>query len=207
MRLVGIMLACGLLMAQERDFLNSQEVEQLRLIQEPNARLQLYAGYAKARLDMVDSLLAQKRDGRSRLIHQTLEDFTRILDAMDMVTDDALKRKVDVTEGIQLLLPLQKGWIERLKKVESSEPEDLARYEFQLRQAIASAEDSLELNSEDLAARGREVVEKVAEEKKAREAAMRPEELAERKEQEKKEEEKKRKAPTLLRKGEAVKPK
>lgn len=198
---LGLVVALGML-AQERDFLTEMEVDQLRLVQEPAARLQLYASFANTRLDMLESLLGSKKEGRSRLIQQTLEDYNKIIDAMDTVADDALKRKVDISMGISAIVPQQKIMVGRLKQVQQKAPADLDRYEFALKQAVSATEDSLELNAEDLASRGKEIETKVAEEKEKREAMMGTKDLEEKKEAEKKEEEGKRKRPTLLRKGE-----
>lgn len=202
--LLVILLASTVGWAQERDFLTEAEVVKLREIQEPNLRLQLYALFAKTRLDQIESLLSQKGEKRARLLFQTLEDYTKILDAMDTVADDGLKRGVDLSEGIKAIVPQQKEWLARLQKVESSEPADVDRYQFQLRSALETTKDSLELNQDDLTARAAEVKGKEAEEKAARKAMMSPEEAKERKAEEAKaaEDTKKAKRPTLLRKGE-----
>jgi len=71
-----------------------------------------------------------------------------------------------------------------------------------LDQAIMATEDSLELATEDLKTRSKEIDAKDTKERRDREAAMRPEEVETRKQAEKKEVEQKKKVPTLRRPGE-----
>src|SRR5579862_2449961 len=74
----------------QRDFLTSAETDQLREIQEPNLRLQLYTKFALLRMDQIEQMVANSKPGRATFIHDLLEDYARIVDAMDTVADDAL---------------------------------------------------------------------------------------------------------------------
>lgn len=193
------------LAGQERDFLTGDEVGQVRLVQERNERLQLYMLFAKQRMDQVESLLKREKAGRSILIHDLLEQYTKIIEAADTVTDDALKRKVDVALGVKALAEAEKGLLARLEKVRDAKPKDVARYELVLETAIETTKDSFELAQEDLAGRGQSVIDRDAREKKERDALLSVKEQDEKKVSEKKETESqsKRKAPTLRKKGEA----
>ena len=191
------------LAAQQRDFLTNDEVEQIRLVQEPNARLGVYVQFARTRIDQITQLAANEKAGRSALIHDLLEDYTKIVEAMDAVADDALARKVDIAAGIRAASAGEKEMLAALKKMVDAKPKDFARYSFVLDDAIQTTADSLELNEQDLAQRTGAVTEKEKRDKIEREASMTPAEVAERKSDDKKGSPPKKKAPTLRRPGEA----
>lgn len=209
MRALLCLLILPLLAAQEKDFLTGDEVDQVRLVQDRNDRLQLYMHFAKQRVDQVESLLKREKAGRSILVHDLLEEYTKIIEAADMVTDDALKRKVDVALGVKALAGAEKDLLARLEKVREAAPKDMGRYELALETAIETTKDSFELAQEDLAARGQGVIDRDAREKKERDALLSTKEQKEKAVAEKKETEEKgkRKAPTLRRKGEVAPPK
>ena len=192
--------------AQERDFLTADEADQVREAQDPNERMKLYIHFAKQRLDLLQQLVNKEKAGRSALIHDTLEDYTRIIEAIDTVADDALKRKVPIDVGIGFVASSEKELLESLNKVEAMQLKDRARYDFALKSAIETTQDSAELSTQDLSTRQSEVVAKAAKEKKDREALMPVKEVEQKKTAEKKETENKRPAPTLRRKGEAPAP-
>jgi hypothetical protein len=195
------LVAVGSLWA-ERDFLTADEADQVRLAQDPNDRLKLYIYFARQRLNVAQHVLGKEKEGRSILVHDALEDFSQIIDAIDTVADDALKRKLNVTEGMAAVAAGEKELLAGLEKIQDSQPKDMARYEFVLKQAIETARDSIEGSQEDLNARAAAIQAKQEKENKEREAMMQPKDLEAKKAEEKKAAETKRKAPTLYRKGE-----
>jgi hypothetical protein len=208
-RSIALTILCGVIPAAwgQRDFLTADEVDQVRLAQEPNMRLQLYLTFAAQRLALIEQAVAEEKAGRSKLIHDLLEDYTKIVEAIDTVSDDALKRKLNIGEGIKAVADQNRAMLARLEKVRESEPKDLSRYEFVLDQAIETTRDSAELAAEDLSKRSADVEVRAKKEVEQREENMRPEEVKAKREAETKAAETKRKAPTLRRKGEVVKPK
>ena len=192
--------------AQTRDFLTADEVDRVReTAPDPNARLNLYAQFAKLRVDLIQSTLAKEKAGRSIFVHDTLEDYTRIIETIDTVIEDALKRDKDITESMGAVTSAEKGLLEVLEKIQQDRPPDLARYAFVLASAIETTRDSIELSEQDLATRKKDVVSKAAQEKKQREDLMTPEDAKKRREESKKtadtETQQKRKIPSLRRKG------
>jgi hypothetical protein len=190
--------------AQQRDFLTPAEADQLREVQEPNERLKLYSKWALLRLDQVESMISGNKPGRATFIHDLLEDYGRIIEAMDAVADDALRRKLSLDIGIAALTVSEKDMMARLQKIRDAKPKDLARYEFVLTEAIESTQDSLELNQADLPGRAAAVAAKEEKEKEERRATMTPAEVAADKTEEKKTAAPTRKAPTLRRPGETL---
>jgi hypothetical protein len=209
MKLLTLCLMLSAAAAPQREFLDATEIAQIREAQEPNQRLQLYAGFSKARIDIVRSLLAKDKPGRSATIHDVLGEYCKILDAIDTVADDAIARHIDVQAGLSAVADVEKKALPLLQQVLDSKPKDLDRYDFALQQAIDTTSDSLDAAQEDLGKRTEEVKERVEKEKQERMESMSPVEreakqAADQKAAEKRaeDEQKQKKAPTLYRPGE-----
>jgi hypothetical protein len=142
------------------------------------------------------------------MVRELLEDYTQIIDAIDTVSDDALKRKVDISVGVTAVADAEKKMIAILQKIEDSQPHDLEMYEIALKDAIGNTTDSLETTQQDLGRRTEVVTAKAAEEKKKIQSETTPERVKEQKVEDAKADlgtdgKPKRKPPTLYKPGEA----
>ncbi len=191
--------------AQQRDYLTADEVDQIREAQEPNARLLLYVHFAKERIAEIQKFLSKEKAGRSALIHDALEDYTRIIEAIDTVSDDALRRKVALDVGMKAVADAEKEMLATLNKIEESDAKDLPRFEFALKAAIDTTSDSEELSQEDLKTRATGLAAQDIKEKEEKQAALGTKEKEEKKTADNtdtKDGKPKRKAPSLYKPGE-----
>jgi hypothetical protein len=191
----------------QRDFLRADEIDLLREAQDPNIRLPLYVRFAKERVSLIQQYASKEKAGRATLIRETHEDYTKIIDAIDTVTDDALRRGKAVELGLGFVSSGERDMLGALRKLAKSAPSDMAIYKFSLDQAIGATSDSLDLALDDLGSRSADLKANDDKERKAREAVSSPEQTAAKQAQEKKDAESQKKVPTLRRPGEAAPPK
>jgi hypothetical protein len=191
---------------KKRDYLTTDEANQIRNIQEPNARVALYLHFAKQRVDQITQLMEKEKPGRAALVHDLLEDYTNIMDAIADVTDDGLHRRLDLSKGYSAIASDAKTNLELLQKIEDSQPKDIERFDFVLKDAIDATTQSYadaKLSPEE---RKEQMADQQKREKAAELANMTPEEAAAQKAADAKKAAEKKKAPTLLRPGEALPP-
>jgi len=196
-------------MFAQREFLTNDEIEKIREAQEPNLRLKLYVLFARQRVDQLQQQIAKDKKGRSLIVRQLLEDYSLIIDAIDTVSDDALKRKVDISVGVAAVAEAEKKLIPILQKIEDSQPHDLDMFDVALKDAIGNTTDSLDNTQQDLGLRREVVTAKAEEEKKKVESLTSRDELKQQKAEDAKADltkdedgQPKRKPPTLYKPGE-----
>jgi hypothetical protein len=202
-RILLLAMLCVAPVAAQRDFLTADEVDQLREAQAPDDRIKLYLLFARQRVDQVTQLCAKEKAGRSILIHDTLDQYTKIIEAIDTVVDDALARKRTVT-GLPALAKTERELLTKLEKVGEIQSADKERFQFSLEQAIDATRDSAELSDVDVKERAREVDEKERQIEKQREAMSAPDRKSEKTDDQKKADASPKKKPSLLKPGETL---
>jgi hypothetical protein len=200
----AVCLAAVCLAQEDRDFLTPDEEAQIREAQEPNERLATYIRFAKQRIDLVENYLAKEKAGRSIFIHNALEDYSHMIEAIDTVSDDALRRHREIEKGLLLVLNAEKEFLDKLDKIQEANPKDVERYKFVLTEAIDTTSDSRETNIADSKQRSTQLATADEKEKKAREAMMPSKEVKSRKKEAEAQDpnEQKKKIPSLYRPGE-----
>jgi hypothetical protein len=215
--LLGFLVCSWALPGQDlvghEDFLTDHETDLIRVTQEPNARIIQYLEFARLRLELVKQKLAggSTRSNRSIDVHRNLEQFGSIIDAVDLVIDDAVIRGVDVTKGIETLSKQGSVFLADLAKITENPSEDHWRYKFVLENAVEITEDTIELAQGDLAERKKalDTADEAAAEKRLETMTpARREEVTEiKQEEQRKDEERQKKRPTLRKPGEPAKSK
>ncbi len=207
-----LLLAAAVAGQTTRDFLTDDEIDQIKEAQEPNARLLCYLKFARLRLELIKQALAAEKAGRSKLIHNNLEDYTHIVEAMDSVVDDALARKTDVQKSVALMAEKEKEFLAALKELDAKPAKDRYLFDFAMKDALETTQDSLDESQNDLKARMERVTSDDTRDKKKRESMMsaadQEQKKAEAKQAQAEDDKAKNapKAPTLRRKGEAPVP-
>jgi hypothetical protein len=214
--LLGFLVCSWALPGQDlvghEDFLTDHETDLIRVAQEPNARIIQYLEFARLRLELVKQKLAgRERTNSSIDMHRNLEQFGSIIDAVDLVIDDAVIRGVDVTKGIETLSKQGSVFLADLAKISENPRKDHWRYKFVLENAVEITEDTIELAQGDLAERKKalDTADEAAAEKRLETMTpARREEVTEiKQEEQRKDEERQKKRPTLRKPGEPAKSK
>lgn len=206
--LVSLPLPAQDFLSGGRDFLTNHEADLIREHQEPNDRIEQYLEFARLRIELVRQALLREDPGRSKLIHRNVNEYGRIIEAIDMVVDDAAADEVDLSKSLTLLAEREKEYLAALEQIQEKPADDHWAYEFVLEDAVEITRDSMELALEDLGDRGRRILEAEEKEKERQRTLMTPERRkdVEKVEKKVKAEKKKQesKAPTLLKPGESL---
>ena len=143
---------CGA--TQHRDPLNNKEIDEMREAADyPNKRLELMAGFARARLATIAQLQADPKAAKDRpmQIHDLLQDFTSLLDEIDDNIDMYGSHKTDMRKGLKLVIEADSEWQLQLRKLKEQSPrEELEQYSFVLGNASEAARDTADSARKEL---------------------------------------------------------
>jgi hypothetical protein len=203
--LLTLAVACPC--AEQRDFLRVDEADRVREAQEPNERLPLYMKFAADRISMIRQFLASQKAGRGSLVRDVLDEYTSIIDAVDAVTDDALRAGKPVDKGLQAVVSGERQALSALRGFAAGSHQDMQVFRFTLEQAIIATSESLDSATQDLGKRSSDIKARDNRERQQREASMTSAEAESRRAEDAKETEQKKRVPTLRRPGEAAPPK
>jgi hypothetical protein len=156
----------------QRDFLTPDEVDKVREAQIPADRLKLYVLFARQRMDEFEKIMAHEKKGRSVFARELLEDYTQIIEAIDTVSDDALKRKIDISLGTEAVQTAERNFAANLQKIYAASPPDLDLYEVDFKEAMATTLDSLDQAVDDTAQRAQDLSEKEQKDKEQAKAIL-----------------------------------
>jgi hypothetical protein len=179
----------------QKDFLTPDEVSKVRLVQVPDERLALYTTFAQQRMDLLRTYFADQKPGRSALIHDVLEEYIKIIEAIDTVADDALRRNLAIDKGITVVEQAERAMLSDLERFDGVEATDRVRYDYVLSDALEATRDSLMLASEDVRDRKADVTKRDASEKKQRETMMTPDDIKASRDQQQQQAKEKEKSP------------
>lgn len=154
------------------DFLTEAEIEKVREAQAPSDRLKLYILFARQRIDQLDRLLSKDKKGRAAEARELLEDYAAIIDEIDTVTDDALKRGADAAEGATAVIGAEKRFLGQLQQIQNRNLADADYYGIALHEAIASTSDSIDESGNNATGRGAKLAAEDERQKKQAEATL-----------------------------------
>lgn len=129
------------------DPLTPEEADKLRdTAMEPNLRLKLYVGFARARMASIDQLLADpKAQNKPAQLHDLLEDFSILIDEISDNIDVFHGQHWDIRKSLKLVIEGDNEFQLKLRKLSESTPGDAETYKFVLKDAI----ESLNSNADD----------------------------------------------------------
>lgn len=124
-----------------RDPLNPEETDKLRdTAMEPNERLKLYVGFARARMTSLEQVSAdQKAKDKSKQMHDLLEDFSILIDEIADNVDMFHGQHWDIRKSLKLVIEGDTEFQLKLRKLsETSAADQSDSYKFVLRDALES---------------------------------------------------------------------
>jgi len=172
----ALLLTSTGLLAQRRDALTDKESDQLReAALEPNTRLHLMVGFAKARMEAIERLRSDPNMARAQQDESTvlLDDIAAIVDEIDDNISDYDHKGEDIRKGLREVIEMDTGFLQKLKAFnEQAEKEQRKMYAFAVENALesinSSADSARATLDDENAKKGKEKIEKPEKDKTAK---------------------------------------
>jgi hypothetical protein len=144
------------LCAQRRrhDPLSETEADQMREVaQDPDKRLKLIIKFANARMQSIHQLRSDPKaaSGRSKQVHDLLDDFTTLVDELDDNINMYATRKQDLSRALGDVLVADSDWRAKLNAIkdDAKSAAEVRDYQFALDSALESVKANAD-NAQDL---------------------------------------------------------
>src|ERR1700722_13311538 len=146
---LSLMLTTAAWAQSHHDPFTSAEIDQIRDASwEPQQRLALYLKFARARLVALEQMRSDpKKKDRAQETHDRLDDFLLIYDELNDNIDTYVDRKNDIRKPLKLIIDADtefKAKLRALKDASGVTPQEIARYEFVLTNALDTVDSSTE---------------------------------------------------------------
>jgi hypothetical protein len=147
---VTLLLTCGWLLAQNhRDPLTQAEIDQVRDASwEPNQRLTLYVGFARARLVRLEQVRSDpKTKDRAQQTHDLLDDFQLLYDELNDNIETYVDRSDDIRKPLKGIIAADTEFqakLRALKEAANVPRSEYSVYEFVLSNAMDTVDSSAE---------------------------------------------------------------
>lgn len=144
------LLSCGSLLAQrERDPLTQAEIDQVRDASwEPQQRLTLYVGFARARLVKLEQVRSDpKTKDRAQQTHDLLDDFQALYDELNDNIETYVDRNDDIRKPLKGVIAADTEFqakLRALKEAANVPRTEYSVYEFVLSNALDTVDSSAE---------------------------------------------------------------
>ena len=134
---------------QKRDPLTSPEIDQLRdTAMDPDLRLKLYVGFARARLVALDKARSESKSAdRGLATHDGLQDFLDVYDELNDNIDTYVGRKSDLRKVLKTVIDGDTEFQAKLRALRDdagAKKEELEHYEFLLTNALETLDSSVQ---------------------------------------------------------------
>lgn len=145
-----LLLSCGAVLAQRgRDPLTQAEIDQVRDASwEPNQRLTLYVGFARARLVKLEQMRSgPKMKDRAQQTHDLLDDFQALYDELNDNIETYVERNDDIRKPLKGVIAADTEFqakLRALKEAANVSRSEYGIYEFVLSNALDTVDSSAE---------------------------------------------------------------